>query len=397
LIQKFEEHNSDIPLPIISSMSFSPNSKYLALAGGVLHTIDIMEIGTGKNSLELYGHSNFINAIDYDPIRPVLISGSADNTVRFWDLMSEAETIKFRSHTGSVSAISLHPKKELLASIGDDHILHLWNTRTGKQVDEVNLNIKFSAQFGNIYFLPGLDEIFFTADNCFYSWKYDSKQENSFKNMTCEVSWINKMCISPNEKRIVVTGPNNLNENKIFLYELESGNLIWSFNTDKRISALQISPDNKIIAYCIADSLIHIINLESGHEICRISGHSNTIYSIAFNPDCSIMASASKDGTVRFWNLKTWDQIKQIGPYNYIPGALTFNLNGDYCSYGTNQGYISIINMDTMEEIQAILAHGGPINCLSFSPDDQLLYSGSSDGTIRSWEYKKLNRLISVA
>jgi WD40 domain-containing protein len=39
------------------------------------------------------------------------------------------------------------------------------------------------------------------------------------------------------------------------------------------------------------------------------TGHTNTVYSVAFSPDGKMLASGSRDGTVRLWDVATHRQI----------------------------------------------------------------------------------------
>ena len=75
-----------------------------------------------------------------------------------------------------------------------------------------------------------------------------------------------------------------------------------------------------------------------------LTGHTFTVWSVAFSPDGLTLASGSQDKTIRLWNVAT--------------GELIATLTG----------------------------HTGPVKSVAFSPDGVVLASGSKDSTVRLWD-----------
>lgn len=75
------------------------------------------------------GHNMPILAMCYDSTGTFVATGSADRTVRVWDVVRGYCTHSFRDHTDIVQFVSFHPNQHqsLLFSSSDDNTIRLWD------------------------------------------------------------------------------------------------------------------------------------------------------------------------------------------------------------------------------------------------------------------------------
>jgi WD40 repeat protein/serine/threonine protein kinase len=71
-------------------VSFSPDGTRLAV-GCADHTIRLWDIASGKQVVELRGHSDYVHAVAFSPDGTRLASASGDHTVRLWDTVPPQE------------------------------------------------------------------------------------------------------------------------------------------------------------------------------------------------------------------------------------------------------------------------------------------------------------------
>ena len=70
---------------LVTSVSFSPGGKILA-SGSADNTIKLWDVSTGKELRTLWGHSGVINSVAFSPNGKILASGSSDMTIKSWDV-----------------------------------------------------------------------------------------------------------------------------------------------------------------------------------------------------------------------------------------------------------------------------------------------------------------------
>lgn len=107
-------------------------------ADSLVRVFDLPREGTNALMLakELKGHTAAVTALEGLPGGKGLLSGSADGTVRQWDV-AEAKSIKELKHEAPVTAIAVRPDGKRFASAGTNKVVRLWNAEDGKQVAEL--------------------------------------------------------------------------------------------------------------------------------------------------------------------------------------------------------------------------------------------------------------------
>lgn len=73
------------------------------------------------------GHVGWVHAIEVDPLNEFFVSGSADRTIKFWDLVTGQLKITLTGHINSVMGLALSKRHPYLFSCGEDKTVKCWD------------------------------------------------------------------------------------------------------------------------------------------------------------------------------------------------------------------------------------------------------------------------------
>ena len=98
----------------VFSVAFSPDGKTVA-SGSADQSIKLWDVAGGKNTATLKGHTDFVQSVAFSPDGKTLASGSRDKTVNLWDVASGKTTATLKGHTDRVWSVAFSPDGKTLA------------------------------------------------------------------------------------------------------------------------------------------------------------------------------------------------------------------------------------------------------------------------------------------
>jgi hypothetical protein len=120
------------------------------------------------------GHSNWVNAAVCSADGRLVVSGSADKTVRVWEVATQQEVKCLKGHTKTVRSVAISADGTRVISGSYDHTARVWDTATGRQVGvfEGHLNDVMSVAF-----LPGGRALSGSKDHTARVWNVQTGEE----------------------------------------------------------------------------------------------------------------------------------------------------------------------------------------------------------------------------
>lgn len=317
----------------------------------------ITEINTGQGP---------VNAIVYAQSENRLAIAAANN-IHIYDADTYKELRVLAGHTDSVQAAAFSLNGKLIVSGSSDKTVRLWEAETGKlrrardeHTAPVNI-VAFSAKGDKFWSASRKNNML----RSWYSrdggrWSSSTSSSDIEKSITTEAfSQSGKIFAKAVELTMAVKDKFQF---AVFLSEIDPYKDFEPILTKHRekIITLTISPTGEYIATGSFDWTIEVWKItdteplragtDLGDPLWILRGHAGTVTTVAFSPNGKILASGGADQRVRLWDLATGQHLH------------TFS------------------------------NHTSKISAVAFVRDDMLV-SGSSDGTVFIWD---LNKIVST-
>jgi small GTP-binding protein len=135
--------------------------------------------------------------------------------------------------------------------------------------------------------------------------------------------------------------------------------------------------------------MIRLWDVQTGHSLRTLNGHTNWIFSVAWSPDERILASGSNDATIRLWNPDTGIQTDTLESVSGAIQSISFSYDGRFLVSRSGEGTVRLIRTDTWD-IVALLHESASLRIppgLAFHPSAPVLATLSEkDTVIRIWD-----------
>ena len=129
-------------LEALKALAQAAAAKPVIKADGAEYSFDTNDLtvargGAAQNLKTLSGHGEMVHTVAFSPDGALAASGSADKTVRIWNLADGKEVRSIAAHASSVYAVAFSPDGKQIASGGMDKIVKIWNVADGAEVKKL--------------------------------------------------------------------------------------------------------------------------------------------------------------------------------------------------------------------------------------------------------------------
>ncbi|MEV6735275.1 trypsin-like peptidase domain-containing protein [Streptomyces sp. NPDC051364] len=327
LHKRLSGHTASVP-----AVAFSPNGKTLA-TGSADKTVRLWNVTTGKTRKTLTGHTEWVEDVAFSPDRKTLATASDDNTARLWNVTTGKTRKTLTGHTDALLSVAFSTDGKTLATASGDKTVRLWNVTTGK----------------------------------------------TRKTLTGHTGWVEDVAFSPDRKTLATAS----DDKTVRLWNATTGKTrkILTGHT-QAVLGVAFSTDGKTLATGSTDQTVRLWNVTTGKTRKTLTGHNNSVNSVAFSPDGKTLATASSDSTAKLWDVATGVTRTTLIGHTDLIYSSTFSPNGHTLATASGDKTARLWDVTTAE---TLVGHTDSVNSVVFSPDSKTLATASGDKTVRLW------------
>jgi WD40 repeat protein len=150
------------------------------------------------------------------------------------------------------------------------------------------------------------------------------------------------------------------------------------------VTGVALSHDGKLVSGSY-DKTLRIWDTASGQCLQVAYGHDDFLSAVAISPDQRLVASASADQTIKIWERESGRCLKTLSA-GKVPASVCFAMNGTHLVAAGKDRLIRLWHVESGECLLTLRGHGNTINSVAVSQDGSKIVSGSWDHTVRLWD-----------
>jgi WD40 repeat protein len=374
----------------VLAAAFSPDGKTI-LSGSADNTLRLWDVASGRPiGQPLRGHTSRVRSVAFSPDGRSILSGSEDATLRLWD----ARTGRPLSPAWSASkqpirTVVFSPNGQIIASGGVDNAIHFWDVRTHRRLGSPLIGHTDSIR--SIAFSPdGSRLVSASADGTLRVWDVASTSPIGSP-LIGHSEDVRSVAFFPDGRQII----SGSTDRSLRRWDILTGKQIGPplLGHQDAVRSVAISADGRFIVSGSADNTLRLWDAVSGVPIeTALRGHTASVNAVAMSPTTPQIVSASADRSLRLWaapvNVSRFQSHPL--PLNAIK-TVVFSADGTRIAAGLRDHTVNLWDFVSGRWLGCLCGgHRASVTAVAFSPDGQRVASGSRDNSIRIWDLKTL-------
>ncbi|MEG3861650.1 WD40 repeat domain-containing protein [Microcoleus sp. herbarium12] len=202
-------------------------------------------------------------------------------------------------HEGEITAIVISPDSQFIATGSADTTIKIWNLETGKLICTFGSHLTWGAHKGGIAslaFSPIAQTLASSSsDGTIKLWNFNRREcSQTIK------GYANCLALSRDGQTLAAGGWDRNIQLRQLSHPDNPITLAGHFNS---INAIVFSPDGRTVVSASADGNLKLWNARTGEHIQTLTGHQSSVACLAFSSDGETVISGSLDKTVKIWGI----------------------------------------------------------------------------------------------
>ena len=301
----------------VNSVAFSPDGQLVAV-GSAKGNIWIRSEEDGSVIKVFTEHDSKINVLKFSPDGHLLASVSADG-VRLWQVNGDGPSrligqieAEYWLRDDALQEIAFSREGDILAVPNLDGAVQMWNIdRNSATLIPETIPAQGPEVSALAFDYDGQSVTVGYVDSTVRNWRLpDGQLLFTREQYRDQYNTVKSIAFDPSGQTIAIA---RKMISEISVWQVTSGVHLSTF-TDHRtdIYSSAFSPDGQLIASGsgrsliseeVQDNTIYVWHVSDAAVLSKLTGHTDSVNSLAWSPEGTILVSGSEDGTVRLWQI----------------------------------------------------------------------------------------------
>lgn len=283
-----------------------------------------------------------------------------------------------KENISSILNVKITPDGKRAVTGTEDQLCILWDLERGNVIKTLTCH---SKPVSVCLTADGKRALTGSEDQTCILW--DLESGNIIKTLTGPSKYNSDVCITPDGK-LALTRSRNI----IMLWDLGNGNLLKELRVFNEVSSISITPDGKLALTGSSDGSCSLIDLQSGHILKTLWGHSGKVRAVSLCPNGTKALTGSDDESCILWNLESGRTLDYKEEYNSHNSISCISLNSKWAlSISSSIANDCVLwNLAIGKAIKTLKGHTSSISSMCFYPDSQKVITGAWDKKCIIWD-----------
>lgn len=196
-------------------------------------------------------------------------------------------------------------------------------------------------------------------------------------------------------------------DNSLKVWDLESGEDLCTLTGHTgRVTAVAVTLDGHHVISSSWDRTLKVWSLKNKQVLCTLKGHTDKVTAVAVTSDGQRAISASTDHTLKVWDLDSGVALLTLNGHTKHVNTVAMTPDGQYAvsGAGSSSSFLVFGNDNTLKVwdlkdgklLRTLRGHKGWVRAVAIMPDGRHVISASRDHTLIVWDLRSGKRMLTL-